>query len=143
MKEQEQLEIKLIGDSLIKVPKTLPKPIDENLIEEVLKFANHTEHLIISLLYGFCLRISELLILKITDILDEWVEVIEKKGIQMNFSQIRYLLTKVFKKSGIKASPHQVRHSFATHFLQHGATELLAHISMISPQIYTQLSSNK
>jgi len=181
MKEQEQLEIKLVGDSPIKVPKTLPKPIDENLIEEVLKCANHTEHLIISLLYGLGLRISELSTLKIADISDEWVEVtgkgnksrqvpllkslfeqienykrialptlflFEKKGIQMNSSQIRYLLTKVFKKSGIKATPHQLRHSFATHLLQHGArisdvSELLGHSSMVSTQIYTQLSSNK
>ena len=63
----------------------------------------------------------------------------------MNSSQIRYLLTKVFKKSGIKAT---LRHSFTTHILQHGAkisdvSERLGHSSMVSTQIYTQLSSNK
>jgi len=181
MREQEALEIKLIGDSVIKIPKTLPKPIDENLIKEILKCSNNTEHLIISLLYGLGLRISELSTLKVSDISKEWVEVIgkgnksrqipllqslfeeiekykkqespkvflfEKEGIQMDSSQIRYLFTKVFRKSGIKATPHQLRHSFATHLLQNGArisdvSELLGHSSMVSTQIYTELGSSK
>jgi len=72
----------------------------------------------------------------------------EKDTIQMSSSQIRYLFTKVFKKSGIKATPHQLRHSFATHLLQNGArisdvSELLGHSSMVSTQIYTELGSSK
>ncbi|CAA6819352.1 MAG: Tyrosine recombinase XerC [uncultured Sulfurovum sp.] len=181
MQEQQELEIKLIGDSPIKVPKTLPKPIDKLLIEEILDVSNSKEHLIISLLYGLGLRISELSSLKLTDINMAWIEVegkgsksrqiplleslyteinnykkkehpkmflFEKKGKQMSSSQIRYLFTKVFKKSGIKATPHQLRHSFASHLLNNGArisdvSELLGHSSMVSTQIYTQLSSNK
>ena len=181
MQEQEELEIKLIGNSVIKVPKTLPKPIDENLITEVLKCSSITEHLIISLLYGLGLRISELSTLRVSDISNEWVQVqgkgnksrqipllqslfeeikryqkqacpkvflFEKEGLQMSSSQIRYILTKVFKKSGIKATPHQLRHSFATHLLQNGArisdvSELLGHSSMVSTQIYTELGSSK
>jgi len=181
MREQEELEIKLLGDSVIKIPKTLPKPIDENLITETLKCSNHTEHLIVSLLYGLGLRISELSTLKVSDISNEWVQVLgkgnktrqiplvkslfqeiekykqqecpqiflfEKEGEQMSSSQIRYIFTKIFKKSGIKATPHQLRHSFATHLLQNGArisdvSELLGHSSMVSTQIYTKLGSSK
>ena len=181
MREQREIEIKLIGDSVIKVPKTLPKPLDENIIDEILKSANAQESLIVTLLYGLGLRISELSSLKISDISKEWVSILgkgnktreipllrpiyeqieaykkqenskefllEKDGKAMSSSQIRYLFTKLFKKSGIKATPHQLRHSFATHLLHHGArisdvSELLGHSSMVSTQIYTQLGSSK
>lgn len=181
MKEQQNLSIKLIGDSSIKVPQTLPKPIDENLISEVLNHASKKEHLIIALLYGLGLRISELSTLTLNDISQEWVEVrgkgdkarqipllkslfneledyikqekpkvflLEKEGEKMTVNQIRYLFNKLFKKFGIKATPHQLRHSYATHMLHNGArisdvSELLGHSSMVSTQIYTKLSSNK
>lgn len=181
MQEQQGTKVKVIGDSVIKVPKTLPKPIEQNLIEEILKCSNHREHLIISLLYGLGLRISELSSLRLTNISNEWIEVVgkgdktrqiplipsifekikhyreqekpkvflfEKDNQAMNSSQIRYLFTKVFKKSGIKATPHQLRHSFATHLLHNGArisdvSELLGHSSMVSTQIYTALGSTK
>ncbi len=181
MKEQQNLSIKLIGDSSIKVPQTLPKPIDENLISEVLNHASKKEHLIIALLYGLGLRISELSTLTLNDISQEWVEVrgkgdkarqipllkslfneledyikqekpkvflLEKEGEKMTVNQIRYLFNKLFKKYGIKATPHQLRHSYATHMLHNGArisdvSELLGHSSMVSTQIYTKLSSNK
>jgi len=181
MQEQQGTKVKVIGDSVIKVPKTLPKPIEQNLIEEILRCSNHKEHLIISLLYGLGLRISELSTLKLSNISKEWIEVrgkgnktrqiplipslfekiknyveqenpkvflFEKDNQAMNSSQIRYLFTKVFKKSGIKATPHQLRHSFATHLLHNGArisdvSELLGHSSMVSTQIYTALGSSK
>lgn len=181
MREQQEIEIKLIGDSVIKVPKTLPKPIDENIIDEILKHVNRQERLIISLLYGLGLRISELSTLRVSDISANWVTVrgkgskmreipliealyqqieeyreqehpklflLEKNGEQMSTSQIRYLFSKIFKKSGIKATPHQLRHSFATHLLHNGArisdvSELLGHSSMVSTQIYTKLGSSK
>jgi len=181
MREQQELNIRLIGDSVIKVPKTLPKPIDENIIDEILKHSDLKEHLIISLLYGLGLRISELSTLKLSDISKAWVTVrgkgdkerqvplleplyqqieryrekeqpsiylLEKNKQQMSTQQIRYLFTKVFKKSGIKATPHQLRHSFATHLLHNGArisdvSELLGHSSMVSTQIYTELGSSK
>ncbi|MBU1668819.1 tyrosine-type recombinase/integrase [bacterium] len=181
MKEQKEVYVELIGDSVIKVPKTLPKPIDENIIEEILEQANRQERLIITLLYGLGLRISELAMLKLSNISTQWIKVIgkgskerqipllsqladeiaqyiqykkpktfllEKNEVAMSTHQIRYLFSKVFKKSGIKATPHQLRHSFATHLLHNGArisdvAELMGHSSMVSTQIYTQLESNK
>lgn len=181
MKEQKEVNVQLIGDSVIKVPKTLPKPIDENTIEEILGQANHQERLIIILLYGLGLRISELAMLKLSNISNEWIKVtgkgskerqvplldslsdeiaayikyenpktflLEKNEAPMTSHQIRYLFSKVFKKSGIKATPHQLRHSFATHLLHNGArisdvSELMGHSSMVSTQIYTQLESSK
>jgi len=181
MREQEEVEIKLIGDSIIKVPKTLPKPIDENIISEILKYCTKKEHLIISLLYGLGLRISELSMLKLSDITRDWVKIdgkgnkqreipllevlhndilnyikqeqpieflFEKNSKQMSREQIRYLFNKIFKKSGVKATPHQLRHSFATHLLNNGArisdvSELLGHSSMVSTQIYTKLGNSK
>lgn len=66
----------------------------------------------------------------------------------MNAAQLRYMLTKLFKESGLKVTPHQLRHSFATHLLDHGAriadvSELLGHDTMATTQVYTKLGSVK
>jgi len=52
----------------------------------------------------------------------------------------------VFKKIGLKVTPHQLRHSYATSLLNGGAmivdvSELLGHSSMATTQIYTKLGS--
>jgi len=181
LKEQKGLSLTLIGDSAIKVPKTLPKPIDENIIEEVLEYATPKQRIIIVSLYGLGLRISELIALKLENISNKWVKVLgkgnkereiplvplvsdeiekyirlynpkefllEDKEKPMNDYQVRYLLKKLFKSRGIKATPHQLRHSFATHLLNSGAriadvSKLLGHKSMVSTQIYTKLENSK
>jgi integrase/recombinase XerC len=175
------VKIKLIGDETIKAPHSLPKPIEERYIDEVISKANLEEKLLISMLYGLGLRISELSGLKLEDIKEGWIQIhgkgskvrelpllhelqiliksyvkernpknylFEKGNAPMNTAQLRYLLTKLFKAAGIKVTPHQLRHSFATHLLNNGAriadvSELLGHETMATTQVYTKLGSVK
>lgn len=181
MEDQMQLSVKLIADESIKAPQSLPKPIEETYIEEVLAKANLKEKLLISMLYGLGLRISELSELKLEDIKEGWVQIhgkgnkvrelplldelvkliklytaqtmpkkylFEKGNAPMNSAQLRYKLTKLFKEAGLKVTPHQLRHSFATHLLNNGAriadvSELLGHATMATTQVYTKLGSVK
>jgi len=181
LEDQCQVSVKLIGDETIKVPQSLPKPIEEQYIVEVLEQANIEEKLLISMLYGLGLRISELSGLKLDDIKEKWVQILgkgnkvrelpllpelytliiryreikhpktylfEKGNAPMNSAQLRYILTKLFKAQGLKATPHQFRHSFATHLLNNGAriadvSELLGHETMATTQVYTKLGSVK
>jgi len=181
LQDQRDMKIKLISDEPVKVPKTLPKPIDEKYIREVLDSATLIERVIIEMLYGLGLRISELSSLRVESIRGGWIEVVGKGGKSrelpllpllrstldrymesyapqiylfekdtkaMNSAQLRYILTRCFKKRGIKATPHQLRHSFATHLLNSGArisdvSELLGHSSMSTTQLYTKLGDSK
>jgi len=181
LEDQCRLPVKLIADESIKVPQSLPKPIEEKYISEVLQEATVEEKLLISMLYGLGLRISELSELKLEDIKGSWIQIhgkgskvrelpllealqdlirqyeevyhpkkylFEKGHAPMNSAQLRYKLTKLFKSSGLKVTPHQLRHSFATHLLDHGArisdvSELLGHETMATTQVYTKLGSVK
>ena len=181
LEDQCQIPLQLIGDESIKVPQGLPKPIEEIYIEEVLSQANLEEKLLISMLYGLGLRISELSGLKLEDIKGAWIQIhgkgnkvrelplleelqklivsyikvhhpktylFEKGNASMNVAQLRYIMTKLFSSVGIKATPHQLRHSFATHLLNNGArisdvSELLGHETMATTQVYTKLGSAK
>jgi len=181
LEDQCHIPIKLISDESIKVPQSLPKPIEEKYIAEVLEKAGIEEKLLISMLYGLGLRISELSDLKLEDIRGSWVQIhgkgskvrelplledlqklirqylsqvtpkkylFEKGNAPMNAAQLRYRLTKLFKDAGLKVTPHQLRHSFATHLLNHGArisdvSELLGHETMATTQVYTKLGSVK
>ncbi len=178
--KDEGYHIKLLNDDIVKVPKMLPKPVEFEHIKNALKFANEEEELIILLLYGFGLRISELSNLKIKDIKNEWLEVtgkgdkrrnipiisklkkridiylsknirnkylFEKEGKRLNQNALRYKIDKIFKRVGLKVTPHQLRHSYATDILNAGGritdvSKLLGHSSMATTQIYTKLDSN-
>ncbi len=70
----------------------------------------------------------------------------EKNGEKLSENSLRYTVTKVFKRIGMKVTPHQLRHSYATSLLNSGApivdvSELLGHSSMATTQIYTKLGS--
>ena len=181
LEDQCHMNVKLIGDEPIKVPQSLPKAIEEKYIVEVLHEANLEEKLLISMLYGLGLRISELSQVKLSDIKPKWIQVhgkgnkvrelplleevykligtyidmrypktylFEKGNAPMNAAQLRYILTKLFKGHGLKVTPHQLRHSFASHLLNNGArisdvSELLGHETMATTQVYTKLGSVK
>ncbi len=171
--------VKLLNDESIKLPKTLPKPVDFKYIKEALRVADEEEELIVLLLYGFGLRISELSNLKITDIKDKWIRVMgkgdktrnipvlpllkskiesylnknikkiyifEKNGKKLSENSLRYKVNKIFAKIGIKVTPHQLRHSYASDLLNSGGrisdvSKLLGHSSMSTTEIYTKLDS--
>lgn len=69
------------------------------------------------------------------------------KGVKLNdsfvYRLINYYFSNVSEK--VKKSPHILRHTFATHLLNHGADinsvkELLGHSSLASTQVYTHSS---
>jgi len=71
----------------------------------------------------------------------------ERSGACLSENSLRYLVTKCFKRVGLKVTPHQLRHSYATALLNNDAriadvSELLGHASMSTTQIYTKLGSN-
>ena len=70
----------------------------------------------------------------------------EQKSLSQNC--LRYKLSKIFERVGVKVTPHQLRHSFATDLINKGArivdvSELLGHKELATTQIYTKLSMNK
>ncbi len=181
LREQRHVSLTILSDESVKVPKSLPKPIEAHYIDEVLASATPQEQLLVVMLYGLGLRISELSSLTLEQIGNGWVEIhgkgnkvrqlpllpslqtmierhlaaahpkkylFEKGNAPLNAAQLRYKLTKLFKTHGIKATPHQLRHSFATHLLNEGAriadvSELLGHETMATTQVYTKLGSVK
>ncbi|MDO4774617.1 MAG: tyrosine recombinase XerC [Aerococcaceae bacterium] len=72
------------------------------------------------------------------------------KGKKITPQYVRYHLKKLIERSGLNLAihPHKLRHSFATHLLNHGADmrsvqELLGHANLSSTQIYTHLTKDK
>ena len=179
LKNHHSIELKIKGDQSVKVPKTLPKPIDNSKIVQAIEQGDIEIRLIIKMLYGLGLRISELANLELKDISNSWIRVtgkgdktreipivdslsselnsylashqrevylFEKKGKPLSDAQLRYKINREFAKIGIKATPHQLRHAFATDLLANGAriadvSELLGHSSMATTQIYTKLTN--
>jgi integrase/recombinase XerC len=181
IEDYHDMPIKLISADSIKIPQNLPKPIEQKYIDEILDECTNLQRVVIMMLYGLGLRISELASIKLEDIKDGWIEIhgkgnkirqlpivsklsteldthivntkprvylFERNNTPLNTSQLRYIITKVFKKHGIKATPHQLRHSFASHLLNSGAriadvSELLGHATMATTQVYTKLENSK
>ncbi|MDX9814301.1 MAG: tyrosine-type recombinase/integrase [Sulfurimonas sp.] len=86
-------------------------------------------------------------------LLDEYLElnprknyIFEKNGKKLSQNSLRYNIDKIFKRVGLKVTPHQLRHSYASQLLNQNApisdvSELLGHSSIATTQIYTKLGS--
>lgn len=75
---------------------------------------------------------------------------LNKNGTRLTPRSVARILSKYIQKTGLNSeiSPHSMRHSFATHLLDHGADirgvqELLGHRSLTTTQIYTHVTTGK
>lgn len=180
-----------------KIPKRLPVFVEENKLKnlfEEIPFENDFEgirdKLILELLYGCGIRLSELIGLINQNVSTNQIKVLgkgnkeriipihqhtadlikkykaEKNNLNHNlnesvffvlnngkklypkfvYNKVKYYLGMVTSMN--KRSPHILRHSFATHLLNHGAEinaikELLGHSSLAATQVYTHNSIEK
>lgn len=180
----------------LKTPKRLPVFLEEKsasnlfeVIEYEPGFAGVRDKLILELLYGTGIRLSELIGIKEADVDHNRVKVLGKRAkyriipLHENLLKLisQYLALKkeqpapdyghllvtdkmeplypVFVQRKVKhyirqvstlqkKSPHVLRHTFATHLLNHGADlnaikELLGHANLSATQIYTHNSISK
>ncbi len=72
------------------------------------------------------------------------------RGNRFNRSDVQQLLHRHVKRAGVtrRVSPHTLRHTFATHLLEHGADlrsiqEMLGHADIATTQVYTHVSTEQ
>lgn len=75
---------------------------------------------------------------------------VNNRGGVLTDRSVRRILDKYVQKLALQknVSPHTIRHTFATHLLEHGADlravqELLGHASLSTTQIYTHITNER
>jgi integrase/recombinase XerC len=75
---------------------------------------------------------------------------LNQRGTRLTVRSVGRLVRKYLGQAGLdrSASPHTLRHSFATHLLDHGADirsvqELLGHRSLATTQVYTHVTTSR
>lgn len=117
------------GLDAVKTPKTLPKPVLHSHIQEALDFSASDNALILWLLYGLGLRISEAAGLKCADITPGWVRVTGKGNKTRQIPVLpelqnlidRHLQTHsprefLFERAGKRLSENQLRYKIVRSF---------------------------
>ncbi|GHC05688.1 tyrosine recombinase XerC [Cerasicoccus arenae] len=192
----------LAGLTLPKLPKSLPKFLNEKQMKALLDapmremdneaiepFIAWRDRLMMELLYGAGLRVSELVALNYGSIDASGVArvlgkgqkerlcpigrvalacmqkfknehatatdrdapvLINEKGRRLSVRQVQLTLKRYLALAELPMdlSPHKLRHSYATHLLNHGADlrivqELLGHASLSTTQIYTHVGVSR
>jgi integrase/recombinase XerC len=157
LRDQRNISILLVGDESVNVPRTLPKPLDESHIREVMEEADPESRLILALLYGLGLRISELAALRREDLVTGWVRITGKGKktrqlpvppgvgrIAESYLRLHPGGVYLFEKGGVPLNESQLRYRIGKLFKKHGikatphqlrhsfATHLLEHGARIS-----------
>jgi len=75
---------------------------------------------------------------------------LNQQGKRLTDRGVRYIFKKIIREFSLKKnmSPHTIRHTFATHMLNHGCDlrivqEFLGHVSLSTTQVYTHIGGNK
>ena len=133
----------------------LPRALAEDRLEEVLerrmREASARDRAIVELLYGSGLRVAEAAGLRLAD-LDPYTRTVRvnAKGGRLTARSLRRVVTRWLPATGERggSSPHALRHSFATHLLDHGADlravqELLGHARLATTAVYTHVTQSR
>lgn len=144
-----------------KQPVRLPKPLSEETLRRMIDAAEtNRDRLVLELLYGCGLRASELATATIRNgmvhvtgkgskerlvpapaFVLEWLP---KTNVALHRSTVYDIVARAAERVGVKAHPHQLRHSFATHLLTNGCpinaiSSMMGHESLCTTAGYMAL----